>query len=196
LAPYVGKAGKLRLNQLRVEALDQAEEYLLFAATTDEGDVLDPDIARRLFSLSALSQRPLAEGVDDARLQEILAQQQAHVQGDIARRNMAFLEAESAKLDGWADDMKASLERDIKELDRQIKEARRAANLAATLEEKLAGQKQVKALEVQRNSKRRALFDAQDEIDRRREKLIEDVEAKLQQAVQVEPLLSIRWELR
>ena len=46
------------------------------------------------------------------------------------------------------------------------------ATLAFTLEEKLAGQKQIKALESQRNGKRRALFDAQDEIDQRREQLI------------------------
>jgi len=66
----------------------------------------------------------------------------------------------------------------VKELDRQIKEARRAATATLTLEDKLAGQKQVKALEQQRNSKRRALFDAQDEIDRQRERLIAEIESK------------------
>ena len=35
--------------------------------------------------------------------------------------------AEAEKLDGWADDLKVGLEREIKEIDRQIKEARRAA---------------------------------------------------------------------
>jgi hypothetical protein len=38
------------------------------------------------------------------------------------------------------------LEREIKEIDRQIREARRAATAALTLEEKLAGQKQIKPL--------------------------------------------------
>ena len=36
---------------------------------------------------------------------------------------------------------------------------------------------------VQRNAKRRALVDTQDEIDRRREQLIADIEGKLQQRV-------------
>ena len=31
---------------------------------------------------------------------------------------------EAMKLDGWADDLKVGLERELKELDRQIKEAR------------------------------------------------------------------------
>lgn len=81
------------------------------------------------------------------------------------------------------------------ELDRQIKEVKRAAKLAVSLEEKLAGQKQVKALESQRNQKRRTLFDAQDEVDNKREKLIEDIEDKLQQNTSLQELFSIRWKL-
>ena len=91
--------------------------------------------------------------------------------------------------------MKVGLEWEIKELDRKIKEARRAATAALTLEEKLAGQKQVKALESQRNAKRRALFDAQDDIDRHREQLIAEIEGKLEQRVTQTPLFSLRWSL-
>ena len=78
----------------------------------------------------------------------------------------------------------------------QIKEARKAAVAAMTLEEKLAGQKQIKAIEVERGKRRRALFDAQDEIDRRREQLIAEVEGKLQQKVSSESLFSVRWQVR
>lgn len=87
------------------------------------------------------------------------------------------------------------LEREIKEIDRQIKEARRSATAALTLEEKLAGQKQIKNLEQHRNSKRRSLFDAQDEIDRRRTALIEEIEGKLQQRVTEKVLFVVRWRL-
>lgn len=57
----------------------------------------------------------------------------------ISERNGKLFEEEAAKLDGWADDLKVGLEREIKDLDRQLKEARRAARAALTLEEKLAG---------------------------------------------------------
>ena len=40
-----------------------------------------------------------------------------------------------------------------------------------------------------------ALFDAQDDIDRRREQLIAEIEGKLQQRVSQEKLFSIRWKL-
>ena len=64
-----------------------------------------------------------------------------------------------------------------------------------SLEDKLAGQKQVKALEQQRNAKRRALFDAQDEIDRQRERLIAEIEGKLQQRTSLTELFRVFWEL-
>lgn len=69
------------------------------------------------------------------------------------------------------------------------------AQAAPTLETKLTGQKQVKTLEVQRNAKRRALFDAQDEVDRQRELLIAEIEGKLQQKISREDLFTVRWRL-
>lgn len=89
--------------------------------------------------------------------------------------------------------MKVGLEREIKELDRLIKESRRAASLAPTLEEKLAGQKALKALESQRNEKRRSLFDAQDELDRQRGELIDRIEKRLGQAVGMRALFCLEW---
>jgi len=74
-----------------------------------------------------------------------------------------------------------------------IKEARRAATTALTLEEKLAGQKQIKALESQRNEKRRSLFEAQDKVDQQREELIANIEGKLIQRTSLKELFTLRW---
>ena len=59
-----------------------------------------------------------------------------------------------------------------------LKEARRVATVALTLEEKLAGQRHVKELEGKRNAKRKSLFAAQDEIEARRDELIRTVEGR------------------
>ena len=124
-----------------------------------------------------------------------MEKRQAEAQRAISERNARFFEAEADKLDGWADDLKLGLEREIKELDRQIKETRRAATTALTLEEKLAGQKQVKALESQRNERRRSLFEAQDKVDQQRETLIATIEGKLTQNASSSELFTIRWRL-
>lgn len=195
LEPFVGRSGTLALALLTVESLDQSEDHLMCAAATDDGRVLDEEVARRLFGLPARVLRELPSGNENPIVKEICTRRQEAIQRTISQRNAAFFEAEADKLDGWADDLKVGLEREIKDLDRQIKEARRVAKATLTLEDKLAGQKQVKALEAQRNAKRRTLFDAQDDIDRRREQLIAEIEGKLQQRVSQTTLFSIRWRL-
>ena len=83
------------------------------------------------------------------------------------------------KLDAWADDLRLSLERELKELDRQIAEARGVARGADTLAAKLDAQRALKALEQRRNVARRELFDAQDRIAERRDELIAAVERQM-----------------
>lgn len=194
LEPYIGKSGQLSLSLLTIEALDQVEDYLLFSAHTDDGQSLDHDLAKRL---SMLPVQSLQSGItlDDSTLKNLANEQKAGIQLKISERNAQFFEQEADKLDGWAEDLKVTLEREIKEMDRTIKEAKRAATLASTLEEKLAGQKQVKTLESQRNEKRRRLFDAQDEIDRKRGELIAEIEGKLKQDVSLSVVFSIKWRL-
>jgi len=125
----------------------------------------------------------------------VKTQRQAEIQRQVSERNAIFYEAEAAKLDGWADDLKVGLEREIKEFDRQLKETRRASVTALTLEEKLESQKQIKAIEAQRNDKRRSLFEAQDAIDRQREELISRIEGKLVSTTQTQELFTICWKL-
>jgi adenine-specific DNA-methyltransferase len=197
LEPLIGKSGWLTLKLFSVESLEQAEDHLIFAATTDDGQTLDDEVAARLLTLPGTS-APLpqaGEGADTQQLETHTQQRQATIQRDISERNARFFEAEADKLDGWADDLKVGLEREIKELDRQIKEARRAATTALTLEEKLAGQKLIKSLEAQRNQKRRSLFDAQDQVDKQREELIAAIEGKMSQNTRSENLFLIRWAI-
>jgi len=67
--------------------------------------------------------------------------------------------------------------------------------VSLSLEEKLAGQKQIRALEATRNGKRKALFEAQDEIDRKREQLINVIEGKLTQQASLTSVFQLRWRI-
>lgn len=195
LEPLIGASGTMLVSRFSVEALDQSEDHLILAAMTDDGRILDEEAARRMFTVPGTVVAEVSSpGSPD--LDAKVHERQTAIRGEVAERNTRFFEAEAAKLDGWADDLKVGLEREIKELDRQIKEAKRSVTAAMTLEEKLAGQKQIKALEAQRNQKRRTLFEAQDEVDRKRDVLIAAIEGKLTQSVQEERLFAIRWSLR
>ena len=96
-------------------------------------------------------------------------------------------------MDDWAEDLKQNLEQQIKETDREIREIRRTAATAATLEDKLAWQKKQRELESKRSKQRRELFDKQDEIETQRNRLIEDLEQNLQQQVEEEEMFFIEW---
>jgi adenine-specific DNA-methyltransferase len=199
LEPFIGRGGWLALSLFSVESLDLAEDHLILSAVTDDGETLDEEVAARLFSLPG---RVLPRANDPApgedvpgRIETVTREREAAIQRGISERNARFFEAEADKLDGWADDLKVGLERDIKEVDRQIKEARRGAAAALTLEEKLDAQKRIKALETKRNQKRRSLFEAQDQIDEQRGKLIARIESKLVQEAVSKSLFSLCWRL-
>ncbi len=195
LEEFIGKSGWLTLSLFSVESLDQAEDHLIFATETDDGQILDEEIAARLLTLPGNVINQVQTGLENTSLEVQTQKRQLEIQRTISERNARFFEAEADKLDGWADDLKVGLEREIKEIDRQIKEARRTAVTALTLEEKLSGQKLIKSLETQRNLKRRSLFDAQDQVDKQREALISVIEGKMNQSTRSDQLFSIRWTI-
>lgn len=196
LEPLLGHSGWLSVSCFTVESLDQAEDHLLFAAVTDMGQTVDEETATRLLKMPARIGAP-AESTPEVLLvlEGATRIRQESVQRSISERNALFFETEAEKLEGWADDLKLGLEREIKDIDRQIRDARRAATAALTLEEKLGGQKQIKALESQRSQKRRSLFDAQDDVEAKRDAFIKSLEAKLNQKTESETLFRVRWVL-
>jgi superfamily II DNA or RNA helicase len=209
LEPFRGTGGMLSVSLFTVESLDQAEDHLILAGVTDSGEPVEEEVIRRMLTLPASPSPPASEGrglgemgagtAGDSpiatRLETLIQDRQSALQRTISERNARYFEAEVEKLDGWADDLKLGLEREIKEMDRQIKEARRASASALTLDEKLAGQKQVRALESLRKDKRKTLFDAQDDVDARRDSLVSEIEGKLGATSRVERLFDIQWKL-
>ena len=124
-----------------------------------------------------------------------LDRQKSVVIGRIEQRNLALFSDETEKLDAWADDLKVGLEREIKELDRAIKECRTMGKGAATLAEKLEHQKEQRELESLRDKKRRELFTRQDEIQDKRDRLIDELEQQLAQQVAERTLLCCEWKM-
>jgi adenine-specific DNA-methyltransferase len=195
LKPYVGRSGEMRVVQYTVESLDQAEDHILVAAVDSSGHSLEFDVACRLLSLPAASVTDLPPSEARRSIEEEIDRQKASIRDMVSSRNTQLFDAEAEKLDGWAEDLKVALERELREIDRVIKEAKRTAQIAPSLEEKLAGQRSIKALEAERMSKRRSLFEAQDAIELRRTDLIEAVEKKLSKRESTVELFSIVWAL-
>ena len=69
----------------------------------------------------------------------------------------------------WKTCHRTFLERDLNEINKEIKEARRASQTVASLTDKLAGQKHLRQIEDKRNRKRWDLYNEQDRIDGQRD---------------------------
>ena len=192
----VGKKGWLSLYKLTIDSAE-SEDHLLLIAMSDDGNEVTQEQAERLFTLPASIAESIINLAGDIenKLEQKYEKRKAEVLDEISTRNAAFFEEEITKLDTWADDLKESIERSIKELDKEIRQVRKNAKLAPTLEEKLALQKKQKKLEAQRNKDRRELFDKQDEVDARREDMILAIEERLAKNIVENRLFAIRWDV-
>jgi len=189
----VGQRGWLRVDKLRVESLE-VEEFLLLAAVTDDGQVLPAEVCSMMLRLTA----ELASSTPEPpieRLAEVAGSLIEQRLGDVDTRNAHFFDEEVVKLERWADDLKFGLEREIKELDKDIREVRRETRAATSLSEKLAAQKRIRTIEARRNRKRKELYEAQDQVDQQRDLLIEKIERQLTQTHQTNTLFIVRWSL-
>lgn len=195
LEPYLRKRGSLRIDILAVTALDQTEDYFLYIATTNDGSKLEEEAVRRMFSLGGRIVDTTNIVFDEGLLEKHITEREQEIHKKVSERNAKYFEEEAEKLDGWAEDLKIGLEREIKEIDKLIREARKLSIAALSLEEKLKYQKEIKNHEIQRNTKRKTLFDAQDDIDRRRDELISEIEKKLALNSNRETLFQIEWRI-
>ena len=80
-------------------------------------------------------------------------------------------------------------------MDRAIRQHKADARKAASLDAKVAAQRHIKVLETKRNDMRKRLFEAQDNVEDRKDELLNAVEARLRQAVEEERLFVARWRV-
>jgi superfamily II DNA or RNA helicase len=195
LKPLIGNSGWLTVSVLTVDALDQGEDHLLFAARTDDGQTLDEDQASRLLTLpattAAVSDLPLEAETLGAQKE----QAQAVILKQIADRNAKFFEAELAKLDGWADDQVASSEKALKDIKKRIRELRNEATKADGLSEQARIQTDMAEAERRQRKLRQEIFEVEERIYAQRDQLVAAIRGKLEQKTRSLDLFTVRWSL-
>jgi SNF2 family DNA or RNA helicase len=195
LEKYIGQSGWLQVSRLEINSFEY-EDYLISSCITDNGENIDTDIAQRFFSLQATEGNSIyVDNEAASKLNEVLFSNTQSVISDNANRNKDFFDTEMDKLDQWADDMKLSLDKEIKDLDAEIKLRKSEAKKMLNLEAKVKAQRAIKDLEKKRSEKRQHLFEAQDTIDDRKENLLDEIERRLKQEVNTTELFTIKWKM-
>jgi len=196
LEDYIGQSGWMSVDKLSIRSFEE-EDHLLISCVSESGSEIYPEVAERLFSLSAIEGNivEIPEDVQN-RCREQMNQQKATILSDSALRNRDFFDTEMDKLDTWADDMKLSLEKEITDLDAEIKLRKAEAKKMLNLEAKVVAQRSVKDLEKKRSEKRMKLYQAQDEVDEKKETLLSTIEKMLAQKISQEALFTIKWKIK
>jgi hypothetical protein len=191
-----GRFGWLILQHLRIDSFDR-EEYLLFSGFDESGDALDQETCQKLFACTG-TVAPLgaAPGQVADRLQ---GDADRHVRATIARsleeNNRHFAEARE-QLEKWADDMELAAAKELDDTKNQIRALNRQARLATTVQEQHDIQQEVRQLEQKKRRLRQRIFDVEDEIAAKRDRLIEALERRMRQKTEIQPLFTIRWTVR
>lgn len=195
LEKYIGQSGWLQVSRLEINSFEY-EDYLIAACITDNGEIIENEIAQRLFSIQAKEGNPLyVDKETKVKLNEVLFSNTQSVISENANRNKDFFDTEMDKLDQWADDMKISLDKEIKDLDAEIKLRKAEAKKMLQLDAKVKAQRAIKDLEKKRSEKRQHLFEAQDLIDDKKENLLTEIEQRLRQEINTTELFTIKWSL-
>lgn len=195
LEPFIGSTGWLQAGLLTINSFE-TEEYIVFSGITDDGIELNSDICSKLFSISGIEGDSVYLLPDvTSGLANILECEKAALLDDNMKRNSRYFDEEYDKLDKWADDMKVSLEREIKDLDAEIKLRKAEARKISELNAKIDEQRQIKELEKRRNEKRKSLFEAQDQVDVKKDNLLSEIESRLRQTITLDTLFTIKWQI-
>ena len=170
---------------------------MLVSCFTDTYEQIPDDIATKMLSLFSIVGSDL-EKIPSAVLRkynEDISSQRSSIIEESSLRNQNFFDDEMDKLDTWADDMKLSLDREIRDLDVEIRLRKGEAKKMTKLQDKIAAQRLVRELESKRKEKRQSLYEAQDAVDQKKEDLINRVEAMLNQKTEQNQLFTFKWTL-
>ncbi|MBL8191835.1 MAG: DEAD/DEAH box helicase family protein [Acidobacteria bacterium] len=189
------QSGWLSLTMLSVEALNQAEDHLIFSAVKDSGEAMDAEQARKLFLLPGKVVHPTGNEIPAESLAQLATATQAELMKDISARNARYFEDEIKKLDAWADDQIATSEKELKDIKKRIRELRNTASKSADLTERLRLQDEISDAERRQRKMRQEIFEVEDRINAKRDELVNAIRGQLQQNIATRPLFSIRWAL-
>ncbi len=195
LDKYKNKRGFLKATKISINSYD-TEEYVIITALTSDYKVLNEEVATKLLSLEASqSTRISIDTSDTEKLEyEYLKQKDIILQENEATNQTHFIN-QSSKLFKWAEDKLASIEKELKDTKAKIKELNRQTLATENIREQTDIQLQIKAQERKRRKIQREIFDIEEEIEEKRDSLIEELKKAKEQTITTNELFTIQWEI-
>ncbi|MDP5798583.1 SNF2-related protein [Pseudomonas aeruginosa] len=194
ISELAGASGWLRLDKLKLKALDSVE-HLIFTAVTDGGRVLDQECCEKLFGVE-VSHKP--QNISQPAPASLSANSQRRIEASVAafvEGNQRLFIEEREKLEKWADDKLLSAEEALRETKARIAQLKRDSRKASSLQEQSELQRQLSELERLQRRQRQEIFAVEDEIIEKRDALIDALQQRLSQTTETEHLFTLRWRV-
>jgi len=197
LDALVGSSGWMRLDKLTLES-DAVEEFLLLTAVTDAGENLDQEACQRVLDLAGRvvgEEAPPTEHEAGSRLDADARQLAAATLTRATEAGSDRFKQAQAQLDRWADDKIAAAEQQIETIRRDLRAARRMADLAETVAAQQEGLTLVTQLEAKRRRARRNIDEVEDQVEEERQTLLRQLQARCRQRHECVALFTIRFHI-
>ena len=195
LIELLGQSGELVVERLVLTTPLQESEHLLLTGITDSGQPLEERTCDRLLLVKGEQLQRSASMRHQARLDEQLQALRTRCLQQTEARSQDYFEEETEKLERWAEDRRIGLDIRIRQLDAEIKDARKAVRQLETLQEKMAAKKALKKLERERDDLMLRYHEEKKRIEAEEDQLLEEIEQNLEISVRHERLFSLRWRL-
>jgi hypothetical protein len=174
----------------------ETEEHIVLSVVTSDGTEVDDDMMNQILELPA--------AVTGECFDEPPALAERRNSGIAARRlqieeanKMYFLE-ECEKLDAYSEDLKEGLQRELKELRREISEKKKLFRVmedTSPLAEILAMRDELNRLEEKQKKMRREIYDREDEIEAKNARLQDEIKARMGGSTQMEHIMTFSFEI-
>jgi superfamily II DNA or RNA helicase len=193
--PLRGCAGWLRVAKLSIATPAVIREHVVLSVMGDHGQQVHSETIERLLAVPA-EDIGMIDSVPIQELTRIEAEHRAGLLELAEQKNAEWLDQENEKLDVYADDLERAFEIEVKILETQIKETKKALRGSALpMAEKLAEKRRISALEAKRDRMKVEFFDKRVQIRAEVEAMLD----RIQESLTIQPtlvhLFTIRWEV-
>lgn len=195
IKPLKGKKGFLTISKLVVNSL-QEEEYLVAVGKTIDGIELTQEQIFKLFNIDGIQNNFSGMTESDRKyLEERKKQQTQELLQSVQVKNQLYFREYHLKLQKWFEDRVSNEEIELKNLKQQKKQLERETINISDTQEFLKKQEQLKKVSRKLRFKRIEIEDIEEEIEAERDKLIEEVKAKLQEKLETKDLFTISFKI-
>lgn len=190
-----GISGYIATRLVQYSSLGEIEEHIVLAVTDSEGNSIDDDFVKRLFTLPAKMLRTIEDNRNLA-VYELLKEQQNTLNERLEVRNSELVNDEVVKIENWAEDNRKELQRVLAELDKAIDEKNSEFIRERNIRNKLAIQKEKDALADKRDAAWREYDEKREELKAEKNRLVSQLYEMADGNIEVKDEYLIKWRIK